>query len=103
VNRETKGLDHSSLVLAQSILCPGPSPSLIAEAKELADRVAAVIGELDDEDREILLLRQIEDMPYDEVALLLGIESATARKRYGRALIKLQDRLKSQGLMRTMP
>ena len=42
---------------------------------------------------QILLMRHAEDLTYDEIACLLSIEAATARKRYGRALIRLQKLL----------
>src|SRR5262245_59291878 len=101
VKREVIGPDRSSAALARSILSPGPTPSGVAEAKELAEQVAAVVAELPEADREILLLRQVQDLPYEEVALLLDIDPAAARQRYGRALLRLQKRLEDQGLLGT--
>lgn len=98
VRRETAEPDQSSVALARSILCPGPSPSEVAVARELADRAAAAIEILPEADREILLLRHTEGLPFDEVAVLLGIDPATARKRFGRALCKLGDALAAAGI-----
>jgi RNA polymerase sigma-70 factor (ECF subfamily) len=98
VRREAAGPDHSSLALARSILDPGPSPSESAEARELAERVALAVAELDEADREVLLMRQAERLPYDEVACLLGVTPEAARQRYGRALIRLRQVLAARGL-----
>jgi hypothetical protein len=38
-------------------------------------------------------------MEFEEIACLLDIEPATARKRFGRALIRLQQRLSDHGLL----
>jgi DNA-directed RNA polymerase specialized sigma24 family protein len=40
----------------------------------------------------------IEDLPYEEVGRRLEIEPATARKRYGRALLRLRSLLLADGL-----
>jgi DNA-directed RNA polymerase specialized sigma24 family protein len=41
----------------------------------------------------------VEDLPYDEIACLLDIEAAAARKRYGRALLRLREILVEHGLV----
>jgi hypothetical protein len=38
-------------------------------------------------------------MLFEEIACLLEIEPAAARKRFGRALIRLQQRLSEHGLL----
>jgi RNA polymerase sigma-70 factor (ECF subfamily) len=90
VCREAIAPDESSLALARSLICPGPSPSQAVEARELADRVAAAVAGLPATDREVLALRLADEMPYEEVGCLLEIEPAAARQRYVRALLRLQ-------------
>jgi RNA polymerase sigma-70 factor (ECF subfamily) len=99
VRREVALPDRSSLLLVRPLLRNGSTPSQRLEARDLAERVAQVVGELSDADREILLLRHAEGMPFEEIACLLEIESAAARKRFGRALIRLQQRLTDHGLL----
>jgi RNA polymerase sigma-70 factor (ECF subfamily) len=99
VRREAVLPDRSSLLLVQPLLRNGSTPSQRLEARELADQVAQVVGELSETDREILLLRQAERMEFEEIACLLDIEPAAARKRFGRALIRLQQRLSDRGLL----
>ena len=49
---------------------------------------------MDEADREILALRNFEQLSNAEVALELGIETSAASKRYMRALARLQKILK---------
>jgi RNA polymerase sigma-70 factor (ECF subfamily) len=89
VDREVALPDPSSLLLARPLLASGPSPSQALAAREVADRVAQAVSQLSEPDREILLMRHAEELPYEEIACLLDIEPAAARKRYGRALLRL--------------
>ena len=99
MDREVVWPDRSSLLLARSLLDSKPSPSSLLQAKELAERVSRAVAELSEADREILLLRDADELPYEEIACLLEIEPAAARKRYGRALIRLQKILTDHGLV----
>jgi RNA polymerase sigma-70 factor (ECF subfamily) len=99
VDREVPLPERSSLLLARPLLAGGPSPSQQLAAREFADRVAQAVTQLAEADREILLMRHAEELPYEEIAYLLEIEPAAARKRYGRALIRLQKVLSDHGLL----
>jgi len=55
--------------------------------------VAAAIESLPDTDREILLLRGIEQASIAEVATLLGITEGAVKMRFRRALDQLRDQL----------
>jgi RNA polymerase sigma-70 factor (ECF subfamily) len=99
VRREAVLPDRSSLLLVRPLLGKGSTPSQRLEARELAEQVARVVGELSETDREILLLRHVERTPFEEIACLLDIEPAAARKRFGRALIRLQQKLSDHGLL----
>jgi RNA polymerase sigma-70 factor (ECF subfamily) len=98
VEREQPWPSQSSLLLARSVLA-GPSPSRAAQARELAERVSQAVADLAEADREILLMRHADELPYEEIACLLEIEPATARKRFGRALIRLQKILSERGIL----
>ena len=90
--------EQSSLVIARQLLAAEPSPSEHACREELAQQVRAALERLPDRDREILLMRSYEMLSYEEVACLLEIEPAAARKRYGRALLRLHRQLKADGV-----
>lgn len=99
VLRETVLPDRSSLLLARPLLAKGPSPSQALAAEELAARVSRAVRQLSDADREVLLLRQAEGLPFEDIGCLLDIEPAAARKRFGRALLRLQKGLSDEGLV----
>lgn len=103
VHREQPLPDRSSLLLAQPLLARGPSPSQEAEAREFAERMSRALATLPETDREILLLRHADGLPFAEMEPLLGINPAAARKRFGRALIRLQKILADAGLLRGGP
>jgi RNA polymerase sigma-70 factor (ECF subfamily) len=99
VRREQALPDRSSLAVARPLLARGPSPSQEAQAREMAARVAEAVAGLSEADREVLLMRHAEELPYEEIACLLDIEPAAARKRYGRALLRLERALAERGLV----
>jgi RNA polymerase sigma-70 factor (ECF subfamily) len=103
VEREIPWPERSSLLLARPLLAGGPTPSQQLAAQELAERVAEAVAKLVEEDREILLMRHAEELSYEDISCLLEIEAATARKRYGRALIRLQRILAQHGVLEELP
>jgi RNA polymerase sigma-70 factor, ECF subfamily len=99
VDREVAMPDRSSLLVARPLLARGLSPSQRLTGRDLADRIGRAVGELAAADREILLMRHGEELPYEEIGCLLEVAPAAARKRYGRALIRLQKVLSDHGLL----
>jgi RNA polymerase sigma-70 factor (ECF subfamily) len=99
VGREIALAEHSSLLLAKPLLAKVPTPSQVAEVRELTERVGRAVAHLSEVDREILLMRHGEELPFEEIACLLDIEPAAARKRFGRALLRLRKALSEEGLL----
>jgi RNA polymerase sigma-70 factor (ECF subfamily) len=99
VEREEPWPARSSLLVARPLVPGGPSPSQHAQARERAERVGRAVAALAEDDREVLLMRHAQELPYEEIACLLDIQPAAARKRYGRALIRLQKVLADHGLL----
>ena len=81
----------SSAGLAAQLLGRETSPSQAAVRVEQVLRVQEALNALEPIDREILTLRHFEHLTRTEAALVLGIEEATATKRYVRALKRLKD------------
>jgi RNA polymerase sigma-70 factor (ECF subfamily) len=98
VSQEIALPDRSSLVLAQQLLSRGSTPSQRASQKELVQRVRHAMTQLPDADREVLLMRTFEGLSFDEIGCLLHIDAAAARKRHGRALLRLHKTLTTDGL-----
>ncbi|MCA9131059.1 MAG: sigma-70 family RNA polymerase sigma factor [Planctomycetales bacterium] len=90
VKREYRITDASSMSIAQRLRS---GPSQILRKKELAEQVRGVLDRLPDTDREILLLRYMEELTNQEAAEVLGIEPAASRKRLGRAMRRLAELL----------
>jgi RNA polymerase sigma-70 factor (ECF subfamily) len=103
VAREAALPDRSSMLLARRLLAAGPSPSQQLADREIARRVREALAQLSETDREILLMRNVEELPYEEVGCLLDLSAAAARKRYGRALLRLQKILVDKGLLEPPP
>jgi RNA polymerase sigma-70 factor (ECF subfamily) len=99
VGRDVPLPDHSSLVLAQQLLAPGPSPAQQAVQQEFARRVRQAVDQLPQAEREILIMRKLEGLSNQEAAQVLNVDPATASRRLGRAVIRLRDLLRQTGLM----
>lgn len=97
VHREERLPDHSSLGLAQRLALRGSSPSERLVRAERIDKVRRALARLSESDREILLMRTYENMPYDEIGVLLDITAMAARQRHGRALLRLSQFLTDSG------
>ena len=76
-------------------------PNLAAEQQELLEQVRRTVAKLGEQDREILLLRHVEELTNTEVANLLAIEQSAASRRYGRAVIRLRNKLTERGISRS--
>jgi RNA polymerase sigma-70 factor (ECF subfamily) len=98
LNREMALPERSSLLLARQLAASGGSPSRALARGEMVARVRTALDRLSEADREIILLRHFEGLSNQEVGSLLGIDSATASKRHGRAMLRLHRILFEGGL-----
>lgn len=69
------------------------SPSNAAQKNEAKDQLALALEQMDDLDREVLTLRHFEQLSNRETADVLKMNYETVKKRYVRALEKLQKLL----------
>lgn len=72
---------------------PSASPEAQAGARELAVHLERALAELAPEHREVILLRDVEGLPYDAIAEALGLETGTVKSRLHRAREALRVRL----------
>jgi RNA polymerase sigma-70 factor (ECF subfamily) len=98
VGRELSLTDGSSVQLVQQLTAPNSTPSQHLAQGEMAQRVRQAVAQLEELDQEILLMRTFEGLSYEEAADQLEITPATARKRHGRALLRLHKFLTESGL-----
>ncbi|HJV79705.1 sigma-70 family RNA polymerase sigma factor [Noviherbaspirillum sp.] len=71
-------------------------PEAIFETAQRYRLLEAALERLPAEHREILLLREIEEMAYDEIAAVLNLNVGTVKSRLARARSALLDKLKHQ-------
>jgi RNA polymerase sigma-70 factor (ECF subfamily) len=93
--------DTSAMQLADRLLTGSTSLLKRLLRKELLARVQLALAELAPDDREILVLRHLEQSTTAECAAILGISETAAKQRHLRAVRRLRKRLgdtKSGGL-----
>jgi RNA polymerase sigma-70 factor (ECF subfamily) len=90
--------DRSSVQLAHQLIARDPSAIEQLATRELGRRVREALARLAESDCEILMLRNFEGLSLEEIACLLDIDPAAARKRHGRALLRLRKALIEDGL-----
>ena len=72
---------------------PGDAPSDRMLREEQARQVHLALGQLSEEHRAILVLREMEGLDYEAIAQILDINIGTVRSRLHRARVQLRDRL----------
>lgn len=87
--------DACSVSLAQQLLGQLTSPTKAIQRAETQLLVQEVLNSMDPVDREILVLRNFEQLSTTETAEALGIKRSTASKRYIAALKRLKQALGS--------
>ena len=71
----------------------GPDPEQSALAGDRRRQVAAALAALPAESREVLVLREIEDLSYKQIAAVLDLPIGTVMSRLARAREKLAAEL----------
>jgi RNA polymerase sigma-70 factor, ECF subfamily len=94
VKRELLPPEGTSLDLLRRMLGKGVTPSQHAIEKEHAARVREALGELDEADREILLMRYLEKLSNVDIACILNLTPSAVSKRHGRAILRLERTLR---------
>jgi RNA polymerase sigma-70 factor (ECF subfamily) len=90
-DREMPWPDRSSEQMAMGLMGSLTSPSEAMARGELQERVQQALDGLNASHREILWMRHFDDLPYREIALVLGISEDAAMQRYSRALKQVKD------------
>lgn len=72
---------------------PASEPSHSLEVSERQALVRAALAELSEEYRTVLVLKEMEDMRYEEIAEIVGCPIGTVRSRIHRARTELREKL----------
>ncbi len=97
VQREEKSLsglpDDSLDELADRLAASGSSPSARLRKQDLRRWLQQALARLPQRDREVIVLRHLEQLSVRDMAAVLGITEATAKVRHARALERLRKLL----------
>ncbi|HAY99205.1 MAG TPA: RNA polymerase subunit sigma-24 [Opitutae bacterium] len=83
--------DDGSLTLENVMPCAGESPAEAAVTQEFVDRVSECMRGLNEKHKEVLILRNVKNLSYDEIAQQLEISVGTVKSRIARARDSLRD------------
>jgi RNA polymerase sigma-70 factor, ECF subfamily len=88
-------VDQSTFDLADALQDPQLTPAAAATWHELRRRFQEAIDQLDEPDREVVLMRHFEHLTNSEVAAALNLTEPAAGMRYMRAMRRLREKLDS--------
>lgn len=81
-------------IMAKEIVDTSSSPVAILEQKVKEECIQKAINSLDENHRMVVVLRDIELLPYNEISCILKVNVGTIKSRLHRARYLLRERLK---------
>jgi RNA polymerase sigma-70 factor (ECF subfamily) len=84
---------ENSTTLAELIPAEVETPDDIAVTEEFVRRIGTGMDKLTAKHREILILRNVKNLSYEEISAILGISSGTVKSRIARARESLRAKL----------
>lgn len=90
INHTRQQSNHKSISEAADFEDTAPTPERALETQADGDRVRRALLRLDPVQRHVLVLRLIEDLPYSEIAEIMGKSGGAVRVIHHRALNKLR-------------
>ena len=75
-----------------------PGPWQLAEAGQLGRRIDEALRSLPSNDRAVVVMREVQGLPYDEIARSLGLPLGTLKARLHRARERLRNKLSRVGV-----
>jgi RNA polymerase sigma-70 factor (ECF subfamily) len=87
------GSDDQASALVDRIAADDSSPTEAIERRETQEQVLAALGRLDAEYRTILVMRDIEDMDYQQMADVLNIPLGTLKSKLFRARLAMREQM----------
>ncbi len=95
-NRSRQGLTEHEVHQPDEIVEPGPGPELMAQQEQERDALLCAMSQLTPQQRLLLRLHYQENMPFKDVARIVGLADLhQARRRTRAALVELERLLSS--------
>ncbi len=88
----------SSALLIDRLAASGTSPTANLRLDELRQRVRRALDALGEGERDVLVLRYLEDLSFADVATVLGITENAAKVRHFRALDRMRKLMDGESL-----
>jgi RNA polymerase sigma-70 factor (ECF subfamily) len=89
-------MDRSSAMLRNLVPANGPTPSQEAQRRELGALVADALAELEPEDREVVILRNLHELEWGEIGERTGRSADAARMLWARAVQRVGGLLRER-------
>ncbi|MEM9411580.1 MAG: sigma-70 family RNA polymerase sigma factor [Planctomycetota bacterium] len=89
--KNTLSLDRETEDMNWQLPSSGPLPDSDLLQKERADQVVVALGRLSEEHRNILILREMDEMDYSAISGVLNLPVGTVRSRIHRARMQLKE------------
>ncbi|MFO0954540.1 MAG: sigma-70 family RNA polymerase sigma factor [Isosphaeraceae bacterium] len=89
--------DSSSAPVEKGLVSSQSSPSHVASRRELGLLLADALATLPEDYREVIILRQLEDLPFSEIALKMGRTVESVKHLWVRALARLRRKVEAYG------
>jgi RNA polymerase sigma-70 factor, ECF subfamily len=87
----------SARILADRLVVTDPTPGLILIRQERQEQVHAALARLAPSDRDVLVMRYLEDLSFPEIAAILDIGEGAAKMRHLRALQRMRTHIERDG------
>jgi RNA polymerase sigma-70 factor, ECF subfamily len=85
--------EHPDDPLEDTVATSDPAPDARVHAREIGAALAAAIGALSPEHREVIVLRDVEGLSAEEAAGVVGVETGALKSRLHRARVELRRHL----------
>ncbi len=99
LNRRVADLEGSAERMDAALVSQATSASRRAQRRELAAILADALARLKPDHREVIVLRNLEGLSFDEVARRLGRSAGAVRMLWLRALDRLKQHLEQEDLI----
>jgi RNA polymerase sigma-70 factor (ECF subfamily) len=73
------------------------SPDALLEAAERGSALERAIAPLDEDQRLVVILRDVEELSYEEICEITGLPEGTVKSRLHRARMALKEQIEAQG------
>ncbi len=98
-NKRDKSDPESRLSILDIVPDNSHSPELVTDRRDTAAIVKTCIAELPEHYRQVITLKDINELSYEQIAGVIGCEIGTVKSRLARARLLMREKLVKQGIV----